>query len=69
MASDVLPTRLFEPLAGTGPTVGVALDAEEFARARYYRLAGCDPTTGYPTGIRRGALGLGWLAGQMPAAR
>ena len=69
-AADVLPKRLFEPLAGTGPTAGVALGAEEFERAResYYRLAGCDPATGYPTGARLGALGLDWLAGQIPAA-
>jgi hypothetical protein len=64
----VLPKRLFEPLAGTGPTAEVALDAEEFARACYYRLGGCDPATGYPTGTRLGALGFGWLAGQIPAA-
>ncbi|MBI3105987.1 MAG: aldehyde ferredoxin oxidoreductase family protein [Candidatus Rokubacteria bacterium] len=69
-AADVLPKRLFQPLAGTGPTAGVALGAEEFERARasYYRLAGCDPATGYPTRTRLGALGLDWLAGQIPAA-
>ena len=39
-AADVLPKRLFEPLAGTG----------------------------YPAGTRLGALGLEWLAGQIPAA-
>ena len=55
-------------MAGTGPTAGVALEAEEFVRASYYCLAGCDPATGYPTGTRLGALGLEWLAGQIPAA-
>jgi aldehyde:ferredoxin oxidoreductase len=67
-AADVLPKRLFEPPAGTGPTAEVALDAEEFARACYYRLRGCDPVTGYATGTRLGALGLGWLADQISAA-
>jgi hypothetical protein len=27
-----------------------------------------DAATGYPTDTRLGALGLGWLAGQIPAA-
>jgi aldehyde:ferredoxin oxidoreductase len=62
--ADVLPKKLFEPLAGKGPTAGVALTGEEFehARATYYQLAGCDPATGYPTRAKLGALGLEWLA-------
>jgi aldehyde:ferredoxin oxidoreductase len=61
-AADTLPKKLFEPLAGKGPTAGVALTAEEFERAReaYYRLAGCDPATGHPTKEKLGALGLEW---------
>jgi aldehyde:ferredoxin oxidoreductase len=61
---DVLPKKLFQPLAGKGPTAGVALTAEEFERARatYYQLAGCDPATGYPTPAKIDALGLGWVA-------
>jgi aldehyde:ferredoxin oxidoreductase len=68
---DVLPKKLFRPLAGKGPTAGVALTAEEFERAResYYRLAGCDPATGYPTRAKLAALGLDWVAEQIPAAR
>jgi aldehyde:ferredoxin oxidoreductase len=67
--ADVLPKRLFQPLGGKGPTAGVALTAEEFERARetYYRLAGLDPATGYPTRARLTALGLDWLAGTAPA--
>jgi aldehyde:ferredoxin oxidoreductase len=63
-AADVLPKKLFEPLSGKGPTAGVALTREEFERARdaYYRLAGCDPATGYPTRAKLVDLGLGWLA-------
>jgi aldehyde:ferredoxin oxidoreductase len=69
--ADVLPKKLFQPLAGKGPTAGVALTAEEFDRARdsYYRLAGFDPATGYPTREKLGSLGLDWVAETLPAAR
>jgi aldehyde:ferredoxin oxidoreductase len=62
-AADTLPKKLFEPLTGSGPTAGVALTPEELERARetYYRLAGCDPATGYPTRARLGELGLEWV--------
>ncbi|MBI2017356.1 MAG: aldehyde ferredoxin oxidoreductase C-terminal domain-containing protein, partial [Candidatus Rokubacteria bacterium] len=68
---DVLPKKLFQPLGGKGPTAGVALTAEEFehARATYYRLAGCDPATGYPTRARLAALGLDWVAEKIPSTR
>jgi aldehyde:ferredoxin oxidoreductase len=61
--ADVLPKKLFEPLGGKGPTAGVALTHQEFEHARdtYYRLAGCDPATGYPTREKLGQLGLEWL--------
>jgi aldehyde:ferredoxin oxidoreductase len=69
-SADVLPKRLFEPLGGKGPTAGVALTTGEFEHARdtYYRLAGCDPDTGYPTRARLADLGLEWVAEQIPAA-
>jgi aldehyde:ferredoxin oxidoreductase len=62
--ADVLPKKLFQPLGGKGPTAGIALTPEEFERARetYYRLAGCEPTTGYPTAAKLTELGLDWLA-------
>ena len=62
--ADVLPKKLFEPLAGKGPTAGVQLTHDEFERARatYYELAGCDPDTGYPTRAKLTELGLEWLA-------
>ncbi|HUH11873.1 MAG TPA: aldehyde ferredoxin oxidoreductase C-terminal domain-containing protein, partial [Longimicrobiales bacterium] len=68
---DVLPKKLFRPLGGKGPTAGVALTAEEFegARETYYRLAGCDPATGYPTTAKLNDLGLDWLAKAEPTAR
>lgn len=69
--ADVLPKKLFQPLTGKGPTAGVALTSEEFEQARdtYYRLAGCDPATGYPTRARLLDLGLDWVAEKMPGAR
>jgi aldehyde:ferredoxin oxidoreductase len=68
---DVLPKKLFQPLAGKGPTAGVALTPEEFERARdaYYRLAGLDPATGSPTRDKLRSLGLDWVAEKVPAAR
>jgi aldehyde:ferredoxin oxidoreductase len=69
--ADTLPKKLFQPLRGQGPTAGVALNPEEFeqARATYYRLAGFDPETGYPSRARLHALGLDWVAAQLPDAR
>jgi len=69
--SDVLPKKLFKPLAGTGPTAGVALTSDEFERARasYYQMAGCDPATGYPTRAKLADLGLDWVADKIPAGR
>jgi len=66
--ADTLPKKLFQPLGGKGPTAGVALTTEEFERARetYYRLAGCDPATGYPTPAKLADLGLDWLADAAP---
>jgi aldehyde:ferredoxin oxidoreductase len=62
--ADTLPKKMFEPLQGKGPTAGVALTTEEFERAReaYYRLAGCDPATGFATREKLGQLGLEWAA-------
>jgi len=66
--ADALPKKLFQPLGGKGPTAGVALTTEEFERARetYYRLAGCDPATGYPTAAKLADLGLDWVATAAP---
>jgi aldehyde:ferredoxin oxidoreductase len=69
--ADVLPKKLFRPLEGKGPTAGVALTTEEFEHAResYYRLAGWDTATGYPTPAKLRDLGLDWLAEKAPAKR
>ncbi len=66
--ADVLPKKLFQPLGGKGPTAGVALTTEEFEHARdsYYRLAGFDTGTGYPTRAKLAELGLEWVTEKVP---
>jgi aldehyde:ferredoxin oxidoreductase len=68
--ADVLPRKLFQPLGGKGPTAGVALTTDEFERAResYYRLAGFDTATGYPSRAKLAELGLDWVADSVPAS-
>jgi aldehyde:ferredoxin oxidoreductase len=68
--ADTLPKKMFEPLAGKGPTAGVHMTAAEFeqARAKYYELAGCDPATGYPTTTKLAELGLEWVGASRQAA-
>ncbi len=63
--SDRLPARFYEPLAGTGPTRGVALDPVviEGALDEYYRLAGWDNQSGNPTPETLERLGLAWVSG------
>ncbi len=60
---DRLPAKFFKPLAGTGPTKGVALDPVviEGALDEYYRLAGWDGATGNPTLGTMARLGLDWV--------
>jgi aldehyde:ferredoxin oxidoreductase len=61
--NDRLPAKFFKPLAGTGPTKGVALDPAviEGALDEYYRLAGWDTQTGNPTPETLARLGLDWV--------
>jgi len=61
--ADTLPKKMFEPLAGKGPTAGVHMTSQEFetARAKYYEFSGCDPATGYPTKSKLTELGLDWV--------
>jgi len=60
---DVLPAKFFEPLAGTGPTAGVAIDRGEFEAAidLYYELMGWAPN-GVPTHAKLLELGIDWAA-------
>ena len=61
--ADQLPAKFFKPLTGTGPTAGVALEAEEIEAAKdeYFRLAGWDIQTGNPTPETLARLGLEWV--------
>jgi len=61
--SDRLPAKFSQPLAGTGPTAGMAIPEEEIERAKdeYYRLAHWDELTGNPTPETLERLGLGWV--------
>jgi len=58
---DRLPEKFFTPLAGTGPTEGVAVSAQDFETALdlYYALCGWT-NEGVPTPEKLSALGLGW---------
>jgi aldehyde:ferredoxin oxidoreductase len=61
---DRLPEKFFQPLAGTGPTSGIALDKDHFEHEKdvYYKLAGWDNESGNPTRSKLVELGLEWLA-------
>ncbi len=58
---DRLPDRYFQPIE-KGPKKGIALDREEFERAKRlcYGLAGWDETTGSPRDEKLLELGIGW---------
>jgi len=58
---DKLPMKFYEPLSGSGPTAGIALDPAELERAEdeYYRLLGWDVQSGIPTPECLEKLGLG----------
>jgi aldehyde:ferredoxin oxidoreductase len=60
--ADRLPEKFFRPLAGGGPTDGVALDRAEVdgALREYFTLAGWDTQTGLPTPGTLERLGLEW---------
>ena len=66
---DVLPAKFFVPLAGTGPTAGVALDRQEVEAALdlYYALMGWSGN-GVPTHAKLVDLGIEWAAEYLPAA-
>jgi aldehyde:ferredoxin oxidoreductase len=61
---DRLPEKFFQPLAGTGPTSGMALDEDHFEHEKdvYFKLAGWDNESGNPTRSKLVELGLDWLA-------
>jgi aldehyde:ferredoxin oxidoreductase len=65
---DQLPKKFFKPLAGEGPTAGVALDKAEFDAALdlYYQYMHWTPE-GHPTRAALAELGIEWAADYLPA--
>jgi aldehyde:ferredoxin oxidoreductase len=61
--NDRLPMKFFGPLAGSGPTAGMALDETHLEHEKdvYYQLAGWDRASGNPTPGKLKELGLEWL--------
>jgi aldehyde:ferredoxin oxidoreductase len=59
---DTLPNKFFKPLAGTGPTAGIALDRHEFETALdlYYQLMGWT-NDGLPTNKNFVDLNIEWV--------
>ena len=64
---DRLPKKMFEPLGGSGPTAGTALDLAEFEAAldTYYQIMGWTPN-GLPTLAKLTDLGIEWTAEYLP---
>jgi aldehyde:ferredoxin oxidoreductase len=60
---DMLPVKFANPLQGTGPSAGVAIDFQELEHYKdtYYQLAGWDGATGNPTKAKLAGLGLDWV--------
>ncbi|MDO9348670.1 MAG: aldehyde ferredoxin oxidoreductase family protein [Anaerolineales bacterium] len=65
---DALPKKFFKPLAGTGPTAGVAITQAELDAAldEYYQLAGWT-NDGIPTAATLKKLDIEWAAAYLPA--
>jgi aldehyde:ferredoxin oxidoreductase len=66
--NDWLPEKFFTPLKGTGPTAGVAINADELNGAldQYYALMGWT-NEGIPTRERLAALDIDWVGTYVPA--
>lgn len=66
---DVLPKKFFVPLAGTGPTAGLAVSHEEVEAAldEYYQIAGMT-ADGIPKSETLESLGIGWAAEYLPVS-
>jgi len=64
--NDVLPEKLFKPLAG-GVSDGWKLDRDEVNAAldKYFEFCGWDVTTGNPTRAKLDELDLSWVADQL----
>jgi aldehyde:ferredoxin oxidoreductase len=66
--ADKLPKKFFQPLAGVGPTAGIALTHEEVESAidEYYKLAGWT-ANGVPTRATLRKHDIEWAADYLPA--
>ena len=65
---DALPARFFQPLLGTGPSAGAAIDPAEFEASLdlYYQLLHWTPD-GIPTRAALVDLGIEWAGEHLPA--
>jgi aldehyde:ferredoxin oxidoreductase len=66
---DKLPKKFFKPLAGTGPTAGVAVDRDDLEQALdlYYALLGWT-ADGVPTRAKLLDLGIPWAIDHLPVS-
>lgn len=66
-ADDWLPARSFEPPT-SGPLADTPVDPAQLSQGLglFYRVAGWDPATGWPTPGRLQELGLGWAVEYLP---
>jgi aldehyde:ferredoxin oxidoreductase len=66
--ADKLPKKMYKALTG-GASNGIALEEAELEAAKdsYYRMAGWDVTSGYPTRVTLEKLELGWVADMLEA--
>ena len=64
---DKLPKKFFKPLAGTGPTAGVAVDRDKLEAALdlYYALLSWT-ANGVPTRAKLVDLGIPWAVEHLP---
>lgn len=65
---DRLPEKFYRPLVGSGPTAGIALDAQEVEQALdlYYQYMGWTPD-GLPTPMKLDELSMAWAKEYLPA--
>lgn len=59
---DVLPEKLYQPLANIGPSAGYSINKSDFDEAKrlYYAYAGWDPNTGEIKPTKLKEMGLEW---------
>jgi len=60
---DVLPEKLYQPLADVGPSGGYTINRDDFQKSKkyYYGLAGWDQETGMVSQSKLMEMGLDWI--------